>query len=121
MSLMNNFLRNPKQLKKIARNTNIFQRRRNNRGWTIISLLGLGTALGFAASRNKNIKRPVQNLMNRAQNFTAGRGKGQANFGMAEIAKEFMPDQKSNQANQNQQQNQPNQNQQNNNQNQQTN
>ncbi|WP_243298923.1 hypothetical protein [Bacillus litorisediminis] len=69
---------------------NRFQRRRNNRrGWTLISLLGLGTALGVVASRNRNVREPIQNLMQRTRNYAGNRGN---NAAIAEMAKEFMPE-----------------------------
>ena len=74
---------------------NVFGRKRNNRGMLWATILGLGAsaaAYGLNRSRNKNIKKPLQNVMNTMQTPF----KGQIpNAALAEFAKELAPDKNS--------------------------
>ena len=50
---------------------NMFGRKRNNRGMLWASLLGLGVsaaAYGLRRNQNRNMLRPVQNVMNNIRN-----------------------------------------------------
>ena len=50
---------------------NMFGRKRNNRGMLWTSLLGLGVsaaAYGLRRNQNRNMLRPVQNVMNNIRN-----------------------------------------------------
>lgn len=74
----------------------MFGRRRNNRGMVWMSMLGLGisaAAYGLRGNRNRNMLRPVQNVMNNIRTQTAGNMPNVA--AITEFAKELVPDTKS--------------------------
>jgi hypothetical protein len=71
----------------------MFGRKRNNRGMMWASLLGLGVsaaAFGIRSNRNRNMLRPVQNVMNNIQTRTAGQMPNAA--GITEFSNELVPD-----------------------------
>lgn len=71
----------------------MFGRKRNNRGMMWASLLGLGVsaaAFGIRSNRNRNMLRPVQNVMKNIQTRTAGQMPNAA--GITEFSKELVPD-----------------------------
>ncbi len=76
---------------------NVFKRKRNNRMWIWISLLGV-TILGLFGSRNNRVKQVVQNGFQQAQNSFQNstnlkRNPFDVNFKLAtEIAKEIKPE-----------------------------
>jgi hypothetical protein len=71
---------------------NMFGRRRNNRGIMWGSLLGLGlsvAAYGVGRNGNRNMGRPIQNLLN---NFGKGKTTLTPNIaGLTEFSKELIP------------------------------
>lgn len=75
----------------------LFQRKRNNRGWIWISILGV-TILSLFGSRNNRVKQVVQNGFQQAQNSFQNstnlkRNPFDVNFKLAtEIAKEIKPE-----------------------------
>ncbi|MBO1510161.1 hypothetical protein [Metabacillus bambusae] len=71
----------------------MFGRKRNNRGMMWASLLGLGVSaavFGIRSNRNRNMLRPVQNVMNNIRTQTAGQMPNAA--GITEFSKELVPD-----------------------------
>ncbi|GAA0327108.1 hypothetical protein GCM10008967_17050 [Bacillus carboniphilus] len=88
---MKYFQKNPQLLKSLTKGTKMFQRRRTNRGLTWVSILGIGTALGVMASRNNNIRQPVQSMMQQAKEVTGQKFNPRNQFA-TELAKEFNPD-----------------------------
>ncbi|MDW7618018.1 hypothetical protein SC499_26040 [Peribacillus simplex] len=71
----------------------MFGRKRNNRGMMWASLLGLGVsaaAYGLGRNRDRNMLRPVQNVMNNIRTQTAGRMPNAA--AITEFSKELVPD-----------------------------
>ncbi|WP_338786474.1 hypothetical protein [Metabacillus sp. FJAT-53654] len=71
----------------------MFGSKRNNRGMMLASLIGLGVsaaAYGIRSNRNRNMLRPVQNVMNNYQTRTAGQMPNAA--GITEFSKELVPD-----------------------------
>jgi hypothetical protein len=93
---MNNWI---PMLFNIGRRQNIlkmFGRRRNNRGVIWASMLGLGitaAAYGLRGNRNRNMMRPIQNVMNNIRTQTAGNMPNVA--AITEFAKELVPNVKS--------------------------
>ena len=93
---MNNWI---PALLNIGRKQNIFKmfsRKRNNRGMLWASLLGLGVsaaAYGLRRNQNRNMLRPVQNVMNNIRTRTTGNMPNVA--AITEFAKELVPDIKS--------------------------
>jgi hypothetical protein len=74
---------------------NMFGRRRNNRGIIWGPLLGLGisaAAYGLSRNRNKNMLRPLQNLMNNSRMEKSVQKPNLA--GLTEFAKELVPNKK---------------------------
>jgi hypothetical protein len=70
----------------------MFGRKGNNRGMMWMSLLGVGVsaaAYGLRRNRNRNMLRPVQNVMNSIRTKTAGNMPSAA--GITEFAKELVP------------------------------
>ncbi|PEA56252.1 hypothetical protein CON64_02250 [Bacillus pseudomycoides] len=67
----------------------LFGLRRNNRNWIWISLLGIGTVFGLAASRNFNMMRPFRLLFRGLQNRTII--PTNLNLANMEIANEITP------------------------------
>jgi hypothetical protein len=90
---MNNWI---PTLFNLGRRQNIlkmFGRRRNNRGVIWASMLGLGitaVAYGLRGNRNRNMLRPVQNVMNNIRMQTAGNRPNVA--AITEFAKELVPE-----------------------------
>lgn len=84
---------------RVLLNTNILQtvfgRKRNNRGMLWATILGLGAsaaAYGINRTRTRNMKKPLQNVMNTVKTPF----KGQIpNAVLAEFAKELAPDKNS--------------------------
>lgn len=75
----------------------IFGRKRNNRGMVWASLLGLGVsaaAYGLKRNQNRNMLRPVQNVMNNIRMRTTSNRPNVA--AVTEFAKELVPNMKSN-------------------------
>jgi hypothetical protein len=76
---------------------NVFKRKRNNRMWIWISLLGV-TILGLFGSRNSRINQEVQKRFQQAQNSFQNTSElkmnpFEVNYDLAaEIAKEIKPD-----------------------------
>jgi hypothetical protein len=71
----------------------MFGRNRNNRGMMWASLLGLGVSAavyGLGRNRNRNMLRPVQNVMNSIRTRTAGQMPNAA--ATTEFSKELVPD-----------------------------
>src|SRR3954447_2819133 len=74
----------------------MFGRKRNNRGMMWASLLGLGVSAatyGLKRNQNRNMLRPVQNVMSNIRMRTAGNMPNVA--AITEFAKELVPDIKS--------------------------
>jgi Na+(H+)/acetate symporter ActP len=90
---MNNWI---PALLNTGRKQNIFKmfgRRRNNRGMMWASLLGLGVsaaAYGLRKNQNRDMLRPVQNVMNNIRTQTAGNMPNVA--AITEFAKELIPE-----------------------------
>jgi hypothetical protein len=75
----------------------IFGRKRNNRGMVWASLLGLGVSAatyGLKRNQNRNMLRPVQNVMNNIRMRTTSNRPNVA--AVTEFAKELVPNMKSN-------------------------
>ncbi|AWC44694.1 hypothetical protein ACRS6Y_12565 [Bacillus cytotoxicus] len=70
---------------------NLFRNKRNNRGWIWFSLLGLGTIFSVAATRNSNIKKPIQRLFQSVQNTAKTFTPAKLNFANTEFAHEITP------------------------------
>lgn len=70
----------------------LFGARRNNRNWIWISLLGIGTVFGVAASRRFNMMRSFQLLFRGLQNSTIM--PTNLNLANMEIANEITPNNK---------------------------
>ena len=93
---MNNWI---PALLNTKRKQNIFKmfgRKRNNRGMIWASLLGLGVsaaAYGLKRNQNRNMLRPVQNVMNNIRMRTTGNMPNVA--AVTEFAKELVPNIKS--------------------------
>src|SRR4051812_10564645 len=81
-----------------GRKQNIFKmfgRGRNNRGMMWASLLGLGVsaaAYGLRKNQNRDMLRPVQNVMNNIRTRTTGNMPNVTSI--TEFAKELVPDRK---------------------------
>jgi hypothetical protein len=74
----------------------MFEKKRTNRGMMWASLLGLGVSAatyGLKRNQNRNMLRPVQNVMSNIRTRTAGNMPNVA--AITEFAKELVPDIKS--------------------------
>ena len=69
----------------------LFRIRRNNRNWILISLLGIGTVFGLAASRNFNMMRPVQRFFRGVQSTTRTVMPTNLNLANVEFGNEITP------------------------------
>ncbi|WP_242218946.1 hypothetical protein [Bacillus cereus group sp. BfR-BA-01380] len=69
----------------------LFRTRRNNRNWIWVSLLGIGTVFGLAASRNLNMMRPFQWFFRGLQNRARTVMPTNLNLANMEIADEITP------------------------------
>ncbi|MBJ8055957.1 hypothetical protein JDS87_29810 [Bacillus cereus] len=96
MSLFNSGRRTQQMFKLFS------NRRNNNRGWIWISLLGLGTIFGVAATRNSNMMRPIQRFFQGVQSTTRTFIPSKVNLANMEFANEIMPNNQKKQGNQNQ-------------------
>lgn len=74
--------------------------KRNRRGWTLVSILGLGTVLGTVLTRNANMFTPIQKFMRKSINVMPMK----TNFANAEFANELTPETKQKKENTNQHQ-----------------
>ncbi|WP_338453014.1 hypothetical protein R4Z09_14770 [Niallia oryzisoli] len=89
---MNNWILALLNTKRIQNIYNMFVRKRNNRSMVWASLLGLGVsaaAYGLKRNQNRNMQRPVQNVMSNIRMRTTGNMPNVA--AVTEFAKELVP------------------------------
>lgn len=93
---MNNWITALFKMGKNQPFSNIFGRRRNKNGMMWGSLLSIGisaAAYGFRRYRNRNLTKPIQDLMN---NSGIGNVKRPNMAGLTEFAKEIVPNKMNN-------------------------
>lgn len=97
MGRLNNILDALFNMRRVQNRFNIFQKRRNNRGWlwtTLLSLAVSATAFGIKRNRNRNIQNSVQNLMSNLNVRNMAQMPKMAD--LAEFSKELMPNNEQN-------------------------
>ncbi|MGY2613244.1 hypothetical protein [Bacillus pretiosus] len=73
----------------------------NNKGWILASLLGLGTVLGVLVTRNSSVIRPIKQTFQGFQNKTRTFIPSKVNLANMEFADEITPNTQKKQSNPN--------------------
>lgn len=76
-------------------------KKKNNKGWILGSLLGLGTVLGVLATRNSSMIRPIKHTFQGFQNKTRTFIPSKVNLANMEFADEITPNTQKKQSNPN--------------------
>ncbi|WP_161519895.1 MULTISPECIES: hypothetical protein [Bacillus] len=76
-------------------------KKKNNKGWILGSLLGLGTVLGVLATRNSSMIRPIKHTFQGFQNKTRTFIPSKVNLANMEFADEITPNTQKKQSNSN--------------------
>ncbi|MCU4819303.1 hypothetical protein OCF43_26150 [Bacillus cereus] len=88
-----NFLMSSFNSKKITQQMfELFgNKKKNNKGWIWVSLLGLGTVLGVLATRNSSMMKPIKHTFQDFQNKTRSFIPSKVNLANMEFADEITP------------------------------
>ncbi|ASZ69410.1 hypothetical protein [Bacillus cereus] len=101
MNIFNFLMSSLNYRKIIQRILELFgNKKKNNKGWILASLLGLGTVLGVLATRNSSMMKPIEHTFRGFQNKTRSFIPSKVNLANMEFADEITPNNQERHSNQ---------------------